>query len=165
MYKVILSFVLIVATTLYGFIFSHKLTIRRRALEAIVDSIVRMKSYIAFGGYEISRVIKSSFGISKGFDSFDYTSLDADNFPTLWNKLVNSVSGELCLNNEDKELLIKFSERIGVTDTDGQLANCDLYCELFKERTMDAKEKEKASGRLYKILGFSFGCVITLMIV
>ncbi|MBQ8000668.1 MAG: stage III sporulation protein AB [Ruminococcus sp.] len=165
MFKVILSFVLIAATTLYGFIISRRLTIRRQALESIVDSIVRMRSLIGFGGYEISRVIKSSFGCSKGFESFDYSSFDEDNLPTLWINLVNTISGELCLNSEDKELLVKFSEGIGITDTDGQLANCDLYCELFKERIADAKEKEKASGRLYKIIGFSFGCVITLMIV
>ncbi len=165
MFKVILCLVFIITTTLYGFIISQKLTIRKKALESVVDSITRMKSLITFGGFEISRIIQDSFGSIKGFETFVDCYTDSDNLLSHWQKTVNSLPNELCLNSNDKELLIKFSSGLGVTDIEGQIANCDLYCELFKESLEDAKEKEKTSGRLYKILGFSLGCVITLMIV
>ncbi len=165
MLKLILCLVFIVTTTLYGFIISQKLTTRKKTLESVVDSIIRMKSLITFGSFEISRIIQDSFGSIKGFEAFRDCYSDSENLFLYWQKTVYSLPNELCLNANDKELLIKFSRGLGVTDVEGQISNCDLYCELFKEAFENAKEKEKTSGRLYKILGFSLGCVITLMIV
>lgn len=165
MFKLLLCIFLVLVTTMLGVISSHKLSVRRKTLESIVNSVIKMKSMINFSTYEIDRVICECFSDIYGFEMFSQSMGDYDDFVSCWNNRVSSLPDELCLDSEDKELLRKFAENLGITDLQGQTDNCVLYCELFKDRLEGAKEKEKSSGRLYKILGFSLGCVITLMIV
>lgn len=165
MYKFILSFVFIMSSTLLGCWFSQKLTNRKRTLEMLIDSINKTKTLITFGGYEISRVITESFGPIRGFSMVSELSNNDESFYELFYKCVDSLPSAYFLCTEDKELLKRFAEGLGVSDIQGQTLNCDLYSELFKEQLKIAKEKEKASGRLYRIMGFSLGCAVTLMIV
>jgi len=159
-YKFVLCIVLLCATTMYGFVCSQKLTKRKKSLRTICDGIVRAKSLITFGGYNISRVLQESF---KEINLFNNIS---DNMSDVFtDEFFVKVKKDLCFCDEDVEMFRGFTEVLGITDTAGQIANCDLYYELMKKQLDSAEEKEKSSGRLYKILGFSLGLVITLMIV
>ena len=160
MYKFVLCIIIISATGLYGFVCSLKLTKRKKSIRYICDGIIRTKSLISFGGYEITRVIKDSFGDIKLLWDF---SGDISDFFT--DELFIRVKKDLLLYEEDIEVFRGFTGILGVTNVEGQIANCDLYFDLMKKQLESAEEKEKSSGRLYKILGFSLGFVITLMIV
>ncbi len=165
MFRLIMCLVFVVSSTLIGFWFSLKLSNRKRTLECVIDAIIKTKTLIEFGGYEISRVITQSFNAIRGFEKIEDLILNGENFTKCFYECVNTLPSEHCLRVEDKELLKKFADGLGVSDIQGQTLNCDLYCELFKEQLKFAKENEKSSGRLYRILGFSLGCVVALMVV
>lgn len=164
MYKLVLCFVLILSTTLYGCRCSHKLAVRKKSLRLICDGIVRVKTLITFGGYDICRVLQESFKDIKAFDEFETDSMFSDE-KLFADSFFESLKKELSLESEDMEIIRNFTDALGVTDTEGQISNCNLYFELMNKQLLSAEDKEKSSGRLYKILGFSLGLVITLMIV
>lgn len=165
MIKVALCLVLVISSTLLGNWFSERLISRRNTLELMINSLTKMKTLISFGGYEIHHVVQDSFiGFPDFIKEFD-TSENCLNFAEFWNKCVDSIPDRYGLTSDDKKILRNFAEGLGVSDTDGQLSNCNLYCDLLREQLEKAKEKEKNSGKLYRVLGFSLGCVVTLMIV
>lgn len=165
MYKLLLSLVFVSASTVLGFWFSQKLSSRRKNLELIFQAVSKTSTLVGFSGYEITRVIKESFGKIQIFENIETFVEEGMSFNESFERCVVQMPSETSLNDEDKQLLIGFSKGLGVTDLSGQTSNCELYGKLFEERINDAKEKEKSLSRLYKILGFSLGCVVILMIV
>lgn len=165
MNELVFGAVLIISATLFGISFSQKLINRRKNLQMLIEVIRKMQTYIGFSSMEISAVVAECFKNIKGFESFtQYVSEDTA-FTTWWEKCVRSIDSSTGLDREDKDLLIRFSEGIGVSDAEGQLSHCELYCELFAERLRLAKEVENTKSRLYKVLGFSVGCAVTLIVV
>lgn len=163
MFKLVLSLILIGSATFVGNHFSSRLESRRRTLSLLVESIKKMKTLICFGGYEVYRVIALSFENAKFFDAFCSQPRSEMEFFDWWNECVDNIENKCGLNKEDKTLLKRFAEGIGVTDIEGQIANCELYSELFSERLSSSKETEKNKAQLYRVLGFSVGCAVVLL--
>lgn len=165
MNELILGAILMISATLLGSSFSQKLINRRRNLQMLIEVIRKMKTHIGFSSMEISAVVTECFRNIKGFECFAQGTSDDMTFLNWWKECVKSLDSSTGLDKEDRELLIRFSEEIGVSDIEGQISHCDLYAELFSERLRLAKEAESTKCRLYKILGFSVGCAVTLIVV
>ena len=153
----------VLASSLFiGNWFSLKLLRRSSNLVSVIEVINRIRTYISFGGYEIMRVVAESFASAPDFSAFtDYET--SDDFQEWWKNCVSELSTTTALNNNDKELMLRFGAGLGVTDIQGQLANCDLYIGLFSECLDKSKEMERKNVKLYRILGFSMGCMVTLI--
>lgn len=164
MFRITLSIGFVLATTLLGCWFSSGLTSRRKTLEAISESITKAGTLISFESYEITRVVKETFGKIKGFEHITEICADGQNFMESFSKCIDLIPHECFLTDDDKDSLKSFSQGLGISDLMGQTSNCELYKKLFDEKINEAKEKEKSLSRLYKIMGFSLGCVVALMI-
>lgn len=160
-----LGVVLIICMTLLGNSFAQKLVNRKNTLQVILESIEKMKIHISFSTMEIDQVISESFKGVKGFEYFSFIPAEDFCLYDWWESCVNSLGSELGLSKEDKALLCKFSDGIGISDVSGQMSHLKLYEELFAERLKAAKETVNNKTRLYRILGFSLGCAVTLMVV
>ena len=163
MLKVLLCVVVVICATMVGNWFSIKISQRTKDLFTVVEILVKLKNYIAFDKSEIHRVVKESFASAYGFDDFGEVCDDLS-FREWWNKSVEKLTFTTALNKEDLSLLLRFGEKLGVTDVDGQISNCDLYIKLFSERLENAKESENKNVRLYRVLGFSAGCTVSLVL-
>ncbi|MBE6737202.1 MAG: hypothetical protein E7566_00900 [Ruminococcaceae bacterium] len=163
MLRIFMCIVLVVSSTFLGNWFSLKLLRRCEDLFSIIESIQKIKTYINFGGYEICRVIALSFVSKEKFKAFTETE-ENENFLMWWEKCVTYISKTTALNKSDLELLNQFGENLGVTDIEGQISNCELYTKLFEERLNEAKLMENKNVRLYRILGFSLGCTVGLIV-
>lgn len=164
MVKALLCIIVILSSTLVGNWFSVRTSRRRRNIFVLIEAIDKMKNYISFGGYEIRSVIKSSFSSTEGFEILAIDDSTEEDLQLWWSERVNSLRETTALNSEDIELLFKFGKNLGITDVEGQIANCELYVSLFSKRLKSAENAEYKNFRLYRILGFSLGCVVTLMV-
>lgn len=165
MYKLILSVIFTLSSTFLGCWFSQKLSSRRQTLEAVSEAISKTQTLITFSSMEILRVVLDAFSKIKSFKDIENYCSKGNSFVESFNMCVDYVPSECGLTEDDKSLLRNFAQGLGVSDLSGQVSNCELYKKLFEERINEAKEKEKSFSRLYKILGFSLGCIVTLMIV
>lgn len=165
MIKLLLSIVIITVSFLVGNTFSVRLINRRKTLSGIVAAICRMKTMICFGGADTRTVVEECLC----GEAFPLISIEAFNgteaYDKAFEKGVNSIAGSFSLAKEDKELLLQFGTLLGSTDVTGQIAHTGMYTELFGERLNVVKEQESAKSKLYRVLGFSLGCIISLLIV
>lgn len=165
MIKLLLSLILIVSASFIGNTFSLKLTNRRKTLSSIVAAISRIKTLICFGGMDTRRVVEECL-CTEEFPLIyaDDLSLESS-YDKAFEKSVSKISSSFSLTKGDKELLAQFGSQLGSTDVTGQIAHAELYAQLFTERLNFVKEQENAKSKLYRVLGFSFGCAISLLIV
>lgn len=165
MIKLILTLTLIVSASFVGNSFSQRLINRRKTLTKLLGAISHAKTLICFGGAEVSAVIEESF-CNDGFKLLDFKSSQAQlPYDKAFADSVNKISSKYALTKSDKELLIQFGVNLGSTDVTGQVAHTELYAQLFTERLCYVKEQELSKSKLYRILGFSFGCLVSLIIV
>ncbi len=164
MIKLIFSLILIISATLIGNTFSIRLTNRRKTLSSIVSAISRIKTLICFGGMDIKRVVEQCL-CAEDFPLIDSAHLSFTHFDKGFEISVDKISKSFSLTKSDKELLTQFGTQLGSTDVTGQIAHTELYATLFAERLNLVKEQESTKAKLYRVLGFSLGCAISLLIV
>ena len=68
------------------------------------------------------------------------------------------------LDREDREVLIDFARGIGCSDIPSELNHIRLYQGLLRERLDDARLNCAKKSALYRILPFSIGLAITILI-
>lgn len=163
MFKLIFALVVIVSSSLIGNSFSVKLTNRRKTLSEIVNSINKGKTLICFGGMDTKRVVQECF-CSEDFMLLDKDMLENERFDISFENSVRKINPAFSLTKADKELLLQFGTKLGMTDVTGQVAHTELYAQLFSERLSQVKTQENEKTRLYRILGFSVGSAISLLI-
>lgn len=163
MLRIVLCLILLLCATFLGYWFSLRLLRRSDNLFTLIECIDKMKNFISFGRYEIARVVSLSFENVEDFKAFTEND-DDEEFFEWWRSCVATLNFSTALNKEDRELLLRFGENLGVTDVEGQISNCELYITLFKKCFDNAKEIENKNVRLYRILGFSLGSLIALIV-
>lgn len=164
MLKLSMCLVIVCCSTMVGNWYSLRLKCRRKSLLVLIEAISRMKSHFVFSGYDINRIVSESFSGCKNFEGFCDFENDSDEFHKCWEQKVSLIPADAGLSAEDKRLLIRFSEVLGITDIEGQISNCDFYIDVFSQRLKSAETNEEKNSRLYKILGFSLGCIVTLVV-
>ena len=163
MVKLVFAFIVVISSCLLGNSFSVKLINRRKSLELILGAINKAKTLICFGGMDIRRVVEECF-CTEEFPLLEKNMITSDGFDVTFNKSVNNIKSAFSLTKADKELLAQFGHGLGMTDVTGQVAHTELYAELFSERLRQIKDQENEKSRLYRILGFSIGSAISLLI-
>ncbi len=164
MFKFIMCFLLIISATLIGNSFSQRISNRIKCLSEVMEAISRMKSLISFSGLNIQKVVQDGFENTYFEKLFSYKAVETDDFYEWWNNALDHIDKSTGINKEDKDLLHNFGNGLGITDTEGQLTHLELYKELFSRRLNNAKESQREKGKLYRVLGFSLGCAVTLVI-
>ncbi len=159
MYRFFLCGILVFSATLLGNWFSQRLFRRTRYLQGMLEGINRMKTNVCFGNLDVFRAVGDSF------PAFRDNSCEETSAEEYWASLIDSIPKSSGLSKADREVLKGFGRNLGVTDTEGQLNNCELYSGLVLERIKISKEEEASKSRLYRVLGFSLGFAITLLIV
>jgi stage III sporulation protein AB len=68
------------------------------------------------------------------------------------------------LNKKDCQVLADFSNGMGAGDLESQLRHIDLYQELLNERLEDAKKDREDKAGLYRVLPFSLGLTLAILL-
>lgn len=81
------------------------------------------------------------------------------------NAWISSVeSGVRCLKSEDKALLVSFGEFFGISNVEGQVANCRLHTELISERLAEARRIADRYASLSCGMGIVCGVGIVIIL-
>ncbi len=88
-----------------------------------------------------------------------------EDFPVAWKKSLNSDRNTSYLRQKDIQLLCAFGESFGITDSEGQLSNCNMYLELLKVNRNEAIGERDRYSKTVSLLGLlaGLGLIIVLL--
>ena len=78
-------------------------------------------------------------------------------FSRAWEDALNEAKQYLSLADSDYEALLWFGKVLGTTDVEGEIANCEHYGALLRQRLELAREDKKKRGKMYSSLGVLTG--------
>ena len=143
-----------------------KRTIAIRQCLLMIDNIEILLSYENLNTYEIfKKLYKSNLYSELNFISnifVDYNT-DNDNY-ILSNKIINCIDSSNSFDIQDKTNIKGFLSMLGKSDLDGQILNCRMYKEFFKNKLEKVEQSEhnrcKSTYTLISGIGILFIIVI-----
>ncbi len=154
MFKMLLSLLVVLCSTLVGFSFSNKLYKRKRILESFVLLIKNSATKIRYTNSTLASVFSENF-MECEFD-------EETPFLHQWDKMLEKYSN--MLNSSDIKILHDFASSLGTTDVIGEEKNIEMYLLLLNEKIVDASECIQKKSKLYKTLGLSVGLTVSILL-
>ena len=163
---IIAVFIVCVAT---GFIKSYSLSKRVRELESFLSALSLISTEIRYFASPTD-VIISKLAFANEYVKlrvFEFCKANLEqtrDFTSAWGGAIDKAKPFLSLDKDDIEALTGFGGTFGTTDTQGQLANCERYSELLRQRLESAREDKTKRGRMYSSLGVLAGVFFALIL-
>lgn len=152
--------------TAAGCMASHKLKMREMFMENYIKFLTFVETEIKYSADSILEII-SKFSSDLEFDVIlQLCSNEMRNGKSLniaWNMAIKNISSKYGLNKNDVGLISQFGNKLGISDTEGQISNCELNISLINERLRDAREEKRKKSRLYIMLGVFCGISLSLV--
>ncbi len=159
--KIIGAVCITLCATGTGFYLSEKLRQRKIFLDSFCRFLTILDTSIRYDGGEIITLIKKS-APAELKALFDFNNSD---FRSVWLTFIENIPKSKGLKDEDYRLIYDFGDKLGATDVEGQLNHIRLYSELFKNSLDNSLSEYKSKSKLYKLLGFFTGAVLSIMII
>lgn len=158
------TLLLIAAGALAGYMESHRLEMRVERLEEFLRFLSSAQTEIRFSALPVEQIVQRHGGDLEFLQRCGDCFQKGVDFMSAWQAGVNSCAKNSGFNERDMELLKGFGRGFGVSDTDGQLSHCALYCELTAQSLKDAKEEKERKSRLYQMFGVFSGMAAALLL-
>lgn len=155
--------IVIAASTLVGYMESHKLSVRVEQLEAFLVFITSAQTEIRYTASPVIEIIRRHGNMHLFSLCMEYYQ-NGYNFSNAWTDAVSTGTKGLGLDDKDIALMRDFGLGFGTSDVDGQLAHCKLYTELTNARLENARESKKRKSKLYLMLGICSGTALALLL-
>ena len=81
------------------------------------------------------------------------------------NTIINNSENAGSLLKSDTNLLSRFFEILGTTNTEEQIANCNISIIEFEKALVQAKETAKQKQKMYRTLGVLCGLMIAVVLI
>ena len=106
---------------------------------------------------------------SEAFSAFSLVQDTAQGLPqadfaAAFSAAVDKAQGEGLLTAESRGILLEFADGCGRTDLDGQQAHVEYYRTLLVAQAEDARRTYAEKGRVYRVLGFTAGVAVALLL-
>lgn len=151
MLKLILSLVLMISSLFIGQSMSSRLYRRKETLSLFIRDLR-------------TAVTKLEYSEATLYELFDSFSFESDQpFVPQWEGLISRYHS--CLNKKDIAILTDFARELGGGDTQSQIRHIQYYLSLLEMQQSRAQEDIDQKANLYRILGFSAGVTISLMLI
>lgn len=72
---------------------------------------------------------------------------------------------DICINQEDKDVLKKLGKLLGQTDVEGQVSEIDVAQSFLDIQIEKAEEEKKKNQKMYKTLGVVIGLVFVIILI
>ena len=170
MVKLIGSGMILIATTVLGIMFAKIKIDRVKQLRALISALNMMEIEIKFA---LNVLPDAFFKISKTIDEkigqlFAVTAKQIiesrKNACEAWHAALEQSFSNLCLDKEDKEILLALGSSLGEVDTENQIKNIRLIIEQLKRQELKAEEDKARSEKLFKSLGVLSGLTIVIVL-
>ena len=85
-------------------------------------------------------------------------------FAAAFSAAADKAQGEGLLTAENHSILLEFAVGCGRTDLDGQQAHVEYYRTLLTAGEEEARRTYGEKGRVYRVLGFTAGVAVALLL-
>jgi len=172
MIKIIGCVVIVLASTLAGFIYSERLKYRVIQLNEIQRAMYQLQNEITYVHALLPDAFKSIAEKSKEpiKELFNKTSelLSNNEYENVYEAMkasVNLTKDKLYLNSDDINVILDLSKTLGESDIQGQNSMFSLTTSNLKKQIKISEEFMNKNIKMYRYLGFSFGAVIVIVLI
>ncbi len=163
MLKLTGAVIILIATTIWGFLESDKLKKRYAGIKKIISGLVLLENEVSYGKRDIKTALMS-IGEIQDIELFKNAAIYTES-SGIKKGFCRALEKEKCILGTDKETLRILAENLGMTDSNAQINSIrHTKCLLESAEESAACEYEK-SGKLYKSAGLlgGFAAVILLL--
>lgn len=151
MLKLILSLILLLSCMFIGQSMSAKLYRRKETLSLFYRNFQ-------------SAGVRLRYASDTVYDLFeDFAFEKSEPFLPQWEKLL--LDYQKVLQKQDVSLLREFAYDLGNADTESEIRRLELYISILEERIGQAQTDIEKKARLYRVLGFTLGVTLAILIV
>ncbi|WP_284679190.1 stage III sporulation protein SpoIIIAB [Aceticella autotrophica] len=171
MIKIIGMIMILISSTLIGYIISLRYSLRRWTLKCLISSLNMLKTEISYSKTPLSEAFEKISEVSDSSIRFLFSNtakiLNLNEGYTAGEALEISLSKwkDNNFNKDDIEIIKSLGYGLGNSDGYNQENNLELALELLKKQLADAEELGKKNERLYRNLGFLIGVVIVILFI
>ena len=115
------------------------------------------------GGLTFGEII-SKLGSQKDYSDFAFLSLDTSS-PDVRRRITEEIQSSKLFDNESRQTAIDFFEKLGTTDTNGQLAYISMSLAALDEQISRLSENFTSQVRLCRALGVLSGAFIAILLI
>jgi len=170
--KIVGCTLILICSSLIGFLYGESLKKRVFQLKEIEQALLELKSKIVYTNESLPKAFQDiGYKCNKPIgDIF----VEVSNL--LYNNEVDSVNegfkrmfkqnrDKLNLKQSDIDIMLNLSKSLGESDVEGQKSILLLTLENVKKQVYDAEIEMNKNIKMYRYLGFSFGAILTIMII
>lgn len=154
MLRFIPALVIMAVSILIGWSLSLRLSRRASVLGDYIALLDTAADRMSYTGDHLAAVFSENFA--------DYHFDPSLPFGGQWERMTENFRD--VLTGEDREVLSRFAREAGCGDMQAELNHIRLYQTLLRDRLDDAREACAKKSALYRILPFSIGLAVTILI-
>lgn len=152
------------ACILAGYMESRKLGGRVRELEAFYSFLCLTREEIRYSGMPVERIIEKHGKNQRFLVLCAEYCRKGESFPRAWEHGMDDGLLTTGMNRQDLEYIWDFGLGFGASDTEGQLAHCQLYLGFISSALTHAREERDKKAKLYFMLGLFGGIAAALLL-
>lgn len=158
-----------IACTAIGLLKSHGLVKHVRQLEAFIGAIDVISTEIRYSASPVSALMAKLAAVPEYrelcvFACCENRLAQVPDFAKAWDASVYESRPQLALDEGDVEALLCFGRVLGTTDIEGQMANCERYKVLLRQRLAAAREERQKRGHMFTSLGVLTGVFLVVLL-
>lgn len=155
------------AVIFIGFAISKRLINRLIFLKSFLCFVERIKTQIRFNSADLYNLLNADMQHRElnEFLKKCRDNMQKNSFYNSWSIAINCIPKTVGLTRDDIEIMRGFATVLGTTDIDGQLAHCELYISLIKQKIVKVKEEKEQKVKLYRSLGLSVGACVFILVI
>ncbi len=169
--KIINSCIIILFSTFIGLELSKRYVARARELSVLQSAILRLETEILYYASNLPealiRIGKSIRGnTGKLFLLTGQTLLDKKEFTVAeaWSSTLEHLKTDLCLQQEDMDILQRFADQLGSSDKEGQARFIKLTLSQLHEEEKKARAIREKYSKMYRSLGLLGGIALAILL-
>jgi stage III sporulation protein AB len=172
MVKIIGCILIILASTCAGFVFSENLKKRLKQLRELLRAIVQLENEIVYTHTPLPEAFNNVSEKSRDVINILFLKASKNLFSNksgsvylAFNDAIAENKDSINLLQSDIDILLDLSKALGCSDLEGHKNVFLLAKNELNKKIIDAEDTMKKNSKMYKYLGFSFGAVISILLI
>ena len=154
MLRAAVGLAILAACVLCGYHFTSKLSERPRIIQTFLTLFDTAASRMQYTHDDLYAVFSDN--------AFGYEFDRIRSFSSQWDEMLSGCRS--VIRADDYQVLEEFANGLGTSDLESQLRHIAMYKTLLSERLEDAKKEQENKANLYRVLPFSLGLTIAILL-
>lgn len=140
---------------------------RAKIINEIIIMISTVESCLRYSNAPLNELLcRINAGGKLGFiENCIHKTESGVTFHTAWEESISDCGKLKSLLGDSTQTLIDFGKSLGVTDTQGQISNCEYYKEIFTSELALREEESRKSSKVFPQLGLLAGVFTVIFLI